>query len=277
MPDLEDNKGRILNAAILIAIPASLALVHVLAPTSLRQQLVFDHSEPSLLTMWASTHIHWSISHLTSNLLGHATAVLPTYFILTYENREREFRKLLIVFVLVLPFLIQAADYAFFQWMLGAKDAATRGFSGIVGALFGLLFAALLGLVQRESGDWRKSFFVGQAVILLVLGNILFSSGTLTFTVAGVVALGIARTLWALLPNEFVRDAEARRQFANEYFMPGVLGLYAAAVLIILLPALFPVNWIHEDSVTNIFAHFVGLGLGFFIAIVAPHVYGYSQ
>lgn len=277
MPNLESNRGRRLNAVILIAIPAALALIHILIPASLRQQYVFDHSDPSLLTMWTSTYIHRSLSHLTNNLLGYTTAVLPTYFILAYLNREREFRKLLTVFLLALPFLIHAADYAVFQWLLGAKDAATRGFSGIVGALFGFLFATLLGLVQRISGDWRKSFFVGQAVILLVMGNILFSSGALTFTVAGVVAIGIALTIWALLPNELVREAEARRQFANAYFIPTLLALYAAAVLVILLPALFPIDWIHEDSVTNIFAHFVGLGIGFFISIVAPHVYGYSR
>lgn len=250
------------DAVLLAGIPVVLVLVHFGLPPALRHRLVFDHSAPSLLTMWSSSYVHRSDAHLYGNLVGYAVVVFPTYFIFAYEERRRAFRQLLASFLLGLPFALAAANYAFYQWVLHLPNAANRGFSGIVGALFGLLFASLVGLVYRESGEWVRAFAAGSALILGVLGVIVVYGGIMTGTLGVLLAVGLVASLSALLPRDLVGDRERLRAFVSEHRVPLALGLYGAAVIVVLLPALFPIDWVGTTSVTNIFAHFVGFLLG---------------
>lgn len=71
-----------------------------------------------------------------------------------------------------------------------SESTATRGFSGIVAALFGLLYAATVGYVW-ELVDWRRAADTALLVLLLTMVGILFRGGQLDLTVAAVAAVGV--------------------------------------------------------------------------------------
>ena len=221
--------------------------------------MVFDHSEFSIITLWTSAYVHIDLEHLLSNLVGYIAGTAPTLLLFTYKKRHQVFRRILVVFLVAFPPLIAISNYAIFQFGLQAENAATRGFSGVVAAIFGLLFAAVLEVVW-ERASWKETFGIGASILLLSMIGILILGGSLTMEVLAFGGLGVLLSLSLVVSVDALRRPIAT---AQEYWMEMILIPYCVAVLVFFIPRLFPINWIQSGRLTNIFSHSIGLLLGF--------------
>lgn len=257
---MSDTVSKTRTTTILtLLIPLGLAAIHFLLPESLRDVMVFDHSEFSIITLWTSAFVHLDFGHLLSNLVGYIAGIVPTLVLFTYQKRHRVFRRILFVFLVTFPPLIAISNYAIFQFGLQAENAATRGFSGVIAAIFGLLFAAVLEVIW-EQASWKETFGIGASVLLLSMIGILIRGGSLTLEMLGLGVFGVLLSLSLVVSLDALRHPIAT---AREYWLEMLLVPYCVAVLVVFIPLLFPINWIQDGSITNIFGHGIGLLLGF--------------
>lgn len=257
---MSDTVSKTRTTTILtLLIPIGLAAIHFLLPESLRDAMVFDHSEFSIITLWTSAFVHLDSGHLLSNLVGYIVGIVPTLMLFTYQKRHQVFRRILLVFLVTFPPLIAISNYAIFQFGLQAENAATRGFSGVIAAIFGLLFAAVLEVI-REQTSWKETFGIGASVLLLSMIGILIHGESLTIEMLGLGVFGVLLSFSLVVSLDALRHPIAT---AREYWLEMLLVPYCVAVLVVFIPLLFPINWIQGGSITNIFGHGIGLLLGF--------------
>ena len=252
-----------------IAIAAVLAGLHFLLPQSIQDQLVFQHANLNPLTMWTSAFVHLDNQHLFSNLQGYATAIAPLYILYWHWGRRRDLRRAVLLMLLVFPFLVSGASYLVFRFVYHASEmTVTRGFSGIVGALAGFLFASLVAFLADRYGRFR-GLSAGMLMLLVALGALLFSvSAVVTWWEMGLVVFGIVLEASILVPREvLVRPGELRRVFEENWEAFGLV-VYGFLAVVVLVLGLFPAEVVHEGGMTNIFGHGVGFGLGAIFGLV---------
>lgn len=158
--DIDSNRWTetLRTALLLLAIPATLAVIHLLSTPEIRSGLIFDHDRFRIYTLWTSAYIHRSFSHLNGNLLGFAVVIVALWPFFYFDKTQKEFRHILMAFLAVLPPLISFSDYLVYRYLLGANNqVATRGFSGILAALFGLLFVVVVKEVHTIISDWQRT------------------------------------------------------------------------------------------------------------------------
>lgn len=97
-----------------------------------------------------------------------------------HRDRQRILRWSLIAFLVVFPFLVSLSDYVIFYHIFGAKSAATRGFSGVVAELFGLLLASLIEFVWDRTSI-KEATGVGLAIVLSTMVMMLVIAGEVHF------------------------------------------------------------------------------------------------
>lgn len=263
----EDRRDTAWTLGLVLAIPVFLTLLYYLLPEAIHNAFVFDHSRFSVYTLWTSAYIHRNFSHLTSNLLGYAIAILPLLLIYSRCEGLERFRNLLLVFLVGVPPLVSISDYLIFRFVLGvAEESATRGFSGVVAALYGLLFATLVGYVY-ELRDWIAAVNFGLAIVLATLGGVLFYSGVGSLLLYGVVAGGVAIVGVNLVSLNVICDGGRLKDAIKKWGHDGILVAYGGLVIVLIVPMMFPINWVGQESVTNIFGHAAGFLLGCLLAI----------
>lgn len=253
------------DLALLAALPAALALLHLFLPPSVHDALVFVHADPSPVTAWTAAFVHLDDQHLVSNVVGYSAAVLPAYLLFAYRDRRRAFWVALLAFLAVVPLVASTASYLVYKHVFHVSETAvSRGFSGVVAACYGLLYAGTVGFV-RELSDWRRAVNFGLAVLLLVLVGILFRGGALEPVVAAVAGVGVVLVGSDLVPRDAWR--EPRRVLGQMAREPGSVLLigYCALVVVVMVPGLFPLNWVQGGQVSNVVAHGVGFGVGVLI------------
>lgn len=253
-----------LDGVVFATITLGLALLHVLIPIELHNALVFDHSEPRLWALWTSAYVHADLQHLVSNLLGFGMAILPTWFVFRWRGRQPVPRRLVLMYLVVFPVVLAVASFGFYQFLLGADAAATRGFSGIVGAIFGLLFVAVLEIVY-DLTDWRGVTGVGMAVLLVAMLQMLLRAGAATVPVIALGLVGVVLSVTLVVPRTHPR--EWVRMFKGDS-EPISLAGFGTLVVVVVLPHLFPIRWIQPNQVIDIFGHAAGVALGIISGII---------
>jgi len=135
---------RTLDFAALLGIAVALAVIYVLVPGD--SPLVFNYSDPSVLTMWTAAAHHDSVSHLISNTTTYALVIGVTYHLYAAQERRTNFWVIVVGCLLITPLVTTAADYWLLvvQWDIVAASATAQGFSGVVTALVGVLFVSLI-------------------------------------------------------------------------------------------------------------------------------------
>ncbi|EJN61570.1 hypothetical protein [Halogranum rubrum] len=255
-----------LDLALILSIPLLLVALHYGVAPATRNQFVFDHDQIALVDMYAANFLHLDDAHLRGNLLGYVAAIAPTWALYAVDDEHRRFRRTLAGFVLGLPLLISLGDYLVFRYAFEATaNSATRGFSGIVSALFGWLFVATVALVWRDV-DAQRAIYTALTIVLGILGGIVLLSGIATPAILGALGVGVVLSATGFVPWETVRSG-GLLDAAREHWTLIQLVAYAGLALLLIVPGLFPVDWIGEGSVTNIFGHAVGFGLGVVISV----------
>jgi len=248
---------------LLLSIPVTLAILHWMITPDIRTVLIFDHSRFNVYTLWTSAYVHRNIDHLNGNLLGYSVALAALWPIFYRNNTQKELRNIVLAFLIVLPPLISVSDYLVYRYLLNVTDqVATRGFSGIVAALFGLLLVIVVKEVHTICQNWQRTTNYFLALILSILGGIVLYSGIGTLVIYISIVVGLVLVVFGVIPlDKLLNPGQMVQDIKTRPFQIGLIS-YGSAVLVFLVPALFPVNWIHQQSVTNIFGHAAGLLFG---------------
>jgi membrane associated rhomboid family serine protease len=257
------------DVAALVAAPLVLVGVFLL-PAELRRSLVFDYTDPSLPTAFASAFVHLDTTHLLVNLATYGL-VVPVVFVLSVvSGRRQQFFTAFVTFLLVLPVLLSYLNLAIL------RSSVAFGFSGVVMAFAGYLPLALAAYadVHFDIGP-RTSlapvlFFLALGLIAaLSVQSVVPDNATVFLGTSGlVIATLLSAVLYGVSVYQrgtgFVR--KTRRAAARSgYFELAVTGL----VLVFALPFVgFPTDPTLGDGAVNLYVHLLGYALGFLVPYV---------
>jgi len=250
-----------LDGILLLSVPLFLAAIHFLAPTTLQNTLVFDHTRFNVYTLLTAAYVHASNTHLYSNLVGYALTAVYTYALCLFVDERRWFRRTLPIHLIALPILVNLTSYAIFAIQYPDADPVSRGFSGVVGGLGGFLLVALYVFVKKRH-DGQLAYAIGLTIFLLLMQLIdLRYAGGFRLSVTGLILLGgvlvFGQYAWRGVE---VPEGEARR---DAVISAGAVGL-VGVVLGVLILGLFPEAeaLVEGGTFTNVFAHAAGFVWG---------------
>lgn len=260
---------------VLVALPGILSLSWLLGiGNGLGFSLAADSVAAdgrTLLTAFTANYIHVSGRHLFDNLLNFWLTLFGLYPLVAIAGWERRFRRLTVVYLLVVPFVVAWVTLA----TLGqVTDQLSVGFSGVVAAFLGLVPVVLVaagGELTDGALDPAWSvvpFFASLAVVFAVPSVWYFPVQPLVALGCGGAGLLAAGLLWWVAPPQGIvaaaRPLSADHRLAlligTTVFVSGVAG---ALVLV-------PLG-------TNVWGHLTGYVAGFLLAyldyVIAPAVW----
>ena len=257
---------------LLFALPATLSLSWLLGiGDGLGFSLAVDSVTAdgrTLLTAFTANYVHVSGRHLFDNLLNFWLTLFGLYPLVAIAGWERQFRRLTVGYLLVVPFVVAWVTLA----TLGqVTDQPSAGFSGIVAAFLGLV-PVVLAAAGGELTDGRLDpawsvvpFFASLAVVFAVPSVWYFPAEPLVALGCGGAGLLAAGLLWWVEPpREIIAAAQplsADHRLAlligTTVFVFGVVG-----ALVIVPPG------------TNVWGHLTGYVVGFLLPylgyVIAP-------
>lgn len=263
---------RWVDVVIMAAVPVVLGLVFTRS-VELRRSLVFDYTDPSLLTAFTANFVHLDGSHLLVNV-GLYLLVVPVVYALSVTTGDRQrfytvFVTVLCVFPVVLSYLNLAV----------LRPAFAVGFSGIVMAFVGYLPVALSRYlaVQFEIGPRRAVapalFFFSLAIIAtLSVQSVVPENTTVLLGTSGLTLAALLTTILYGLP--IVEQGNIRRKLGVALDRSGYFELAAVAIVLCLaVPFVaFPVTPSASGGILNLYVHLLGYALGFMVTYVTGEI-----
>ena len=264
------ERTNLLDITLLLSLPAVLVLVY-LSPVSLRESLVFEYAEPTLLTAFVSAFIHLDKIHLLVNL-GVYALIIPVLFVLSLatQNRRR-FYTAFVTFLFVFPFVLSYLNLAIF------RPSVAFGFSGVAMAFVGYLPFALANYLNDvfdvgPANQIAPMLFLLSLLCIAVLSvqsapTIDRSIGIITIIAVLVAVLSALR--YAL--TVYNRNGELQSKLRAVLRTPGHFEL--AMITLVLIFAIqfvaFPPDPALGSGVLNLYVHFLGYALGFLAVFTA--------
>ncbi|WP_050032277.1 hypothetical protein [Halorubrum halophilum] len=255
------------DLTLILAVPALLASIYFLTPTTLQQQLALRPSDPQWYSVFTAAYVHAGVDHLRGNVVGYLIAVSYAYWLCLYTDRRQWFRRTVIGLLVVTPIVVNGVDLLVFGTVLPEVEGYSRGFSGVVGGFGGFLLVAFIVAVWDTYGsELAEVVGVSLVLLLLLLVSVVYAGGIQPI-VAGLVTLGIGLQVVGSL---YQRDWElptvdvASRAFAFQLASGGLV----VTVLAFLVLQLFPAALVEGGTLTNIVSHGIGIILGSIIAYV---------
>lgn len=255
---------RVVDISILVAIPALLTSIHFLLPASVYENLVFTFDNANPVTAWTTAYLHESPRHLYDNLAGYATAIGFTYYLYAAElQRRRLFWTTVAVLLAVTPFVTTAIDYIILYQYAGllAASGTSVGFSGIVSAFGGMLFAGIGGFVAAEYDAWDALHTV-LLITLAALGALTTINSILTPTIAVLLSIGFILLGVQLVPAAVIRSPAQRSNYLRQHAGTATTVVVCGTVVCVLVVGMLPLNVVQNGSFVNILAHTTGFIFG---------------
>lgn len=246
----------------LAAVVALLVAIHAVLPAGLQEEFAFRQSLDRPETLLTAAYLHVDDRHLVNNLVGYAVAALYAYVLCLAAGERRWFWLTTLSLLVAGPALVNLTSMA----LWGLADAGdlppSRGFSGVVAAFGGFLAVALL-VSLRQAYSRLAVLYVGEFVLLVVLGELLVIyadsppavGGALVIAALGLVGLGLGRHAY---PEGVPEDRDGWASLLGAVLEVG----FVALVLSVLVYGLFPAQLVADGSLTNVFAHLSGLAWG---------------
>lgn len=273
-----DSTGRYIispaDAAVLVTIPVTLAGLHFLLSDGTYSQFVFTFGDASLVTVWTSVFLHGSVSHLYSNLIGYGVGIGFAYYLYVQElGRRRRFWVTVAALFIVVPPVATVIDYLVLYRYAGlvGVGATSSGFSGIVSALGGVIFAGM-GVLVTEEYDRTTGTNTMLLVLPVALGGLAAANRIMTPAIASLA--GIAILLQAtrfVSPADLRHRARLHARLAEHAENIARVGAYGAVVCVFLY-LILPVEFVQTEGFTNILAHTVGFVSGTLGAILVESI-----
>jgi hypothetical protein len=266
-------RSTVADAVVLAAVPLVLAGVFRL-PRNVRSSLVFEYTDPSLVTAFASAFVHFDRTHLLVNVGTYAVVVAVVFALAVTSGYRRQFYVVFFNFVLVLPALLSYLNLSVVRSSVGF------GFSGVVMAFAGYLPVALAEYAETHFDIGPRTAvapvlaFLSLALIaVLSVQSVITENTTVLLGISGlVVATVLSATLYAVSVSERQPDLTGKLTRAAEktgYFELGVVAL----VLVFGLPFVaFPADPQRASSAVNLYVHLLGYALGFLVTYVVAEL-----
>jgi FtsH-binding integral membrane protein len=267
------ERTTLLDITLLLSPPSILALLYVL-PVELRESLVFDYTEPTLLTAFTSTFIHLDKSHLLVNL-GVYALIVPVLFILSIATRNRRrFYTVFVTFLFVFPLVLSYLNLVIF------RPSVAFGFSGVAMAFVGYLPFALANYLD-DVFDVGPANQIAPMLFLLSLICIAVLSvqsappigrSVVLSTLISVLVAVLSVLLYALAV--YNRNGELRSNLRAVFRTPWHFELAVIAIVLIFAIQFvaFPPDPSLGDGVLNLYVHFLGYSLGFLVIFTAVEI-----
>lgn len=252
------------DLAILFSVPILLLGVFSL-PVATRRSLVFDYTDPTLVTAVAAPFVHLSPSHLAVNVLGYFLVVPVAYLLSVASGRRARFFAAFLTFVLVFPALLSALNLAV------VRPTGGVGFSGVVMAFVGYLPLALADYLEARADVGPSGtvapvlFFLGIALVAgLSVQSVQQDRATVLLGTAGLILTALLGALlyWLSTPD---RAGDVFRKILRMSRRPGNAELFgfAAILFVSFFFVAFPPAAADGATAINVYVHLLGYALGF--------------
>lgn len=252
------------DVLVLLSVPIALVAVFLLPVTTL-QSLVFEYTDPTLLTAFAAPFVHLGVTHLAVNVLGYVLIVPVAYLLSVASGRRERFFVVFVTFVLVFPVLLSYLNLAV------RRPTASVGFSGVIMAFVGYLPLALADYLD-ERADVGPSetvapvlFFLGMALVAgLSIQSVQRDRATVLLGTGGLILTAILSALlyWLSAPDHAIDVYRKVRTTAGRAGSVELLG-FASVVFVSFFFVAFPPEVADGGTVVNVYVHLLGYALGF--------------
>lgn len=254
---LDSHWVRTLECVVLVAIPSVLVMIFAL-PTTFRESLRLDYTDPTLLTAYASHFVHFDTGHLLVNIFGYVVCVGLAYGCCLSSGRRNEFWIGFATVFLVFPLVFSVLN------ILPLRPRMGYGFSGIVLAFVGFL---PLGLVWFMEDAIDSRFRNEHALMLFFLGATLVAFIHLPTSLLHRTVVISAITVGGVAVIPVVRQVSIRTLVARGLPQIGCLELAGVTFLVYftMIVISFPVQTGQSGTIVNVYLHFLGFTFGFLI------------
>ncbi len=249
-----------------VLIPLLLVLIFTYS-NDLKNLLILNLHNPTLLSMIGSNYIHSSFNHLVGNVLFYYLIMIFVFAFDALTNRTM-FSLNLPLFFLILPLICSSLMIFVFNSL--EYNITSNGFSGVVSCLFGYLSFSLFHFIKEYYNiEFKRSIFQLMWVILLI--NLFLISLIYGF----ILVLPIILVL-CILPIYYTKN-----DFNKIFTLLNKIGpLPRGAILVSFILCLclgiqflFPETITSDGNITNIFLHYIGYIFGiFFTGIISTYL-----
>jgi hypothetical protein len=257
----EVRGGAELRDILLISIiPVVLTGVFLL-PKPVQQGLMLDFQNVSVFNLFSYAFAHRGLNHFANNLVSYVTLVPLSYLLCVLGDEKKFFRYSWLTFVLLVPPVI-----ALIELVSPVSPNSAAGFSGVASAFLGFLPISLVLFLRNRVS---KSIQAAHALVLLLV-----VLGVTSYTYSGISASTVGTFAATMLLAAFYTYRtgvdEFKRAFSDLAAMQGHLQLVLFAFLLFLATPrmIFPANISRAGGTVDIFAHYLGLILGFFLTLL---------
>lgn len=250
---------------VLALVPVILGVVQFFGPESVQSLLTYDSAAVSLHGLFGHWAVHYTGQHLLDNVIGYAVIVWMAYLLAWYAGERRWFRLSTLTILVVVPAVSISASALAFEAIEPALSYTSRGASGVVAALAGLLYALSLGLFRRLT-DPRGTISLGGTILIIVLTGLLVQVGSPEPVVVGGI-LGAAGLVLVLDTALRLRGRGLAEIRWRTVLVVLVVGYGVTALLYVIFLSLFPADPFGGPTITNVFSHASGFVLGTVITV----------
>lgn len=184
----------LLELSILIAIPVALAALYFWTSRSFQELLVLNHTDPNFHMFWTASFVHEhrpDHSHLYNNIAVYLLLIVPTWILYHLKIERKRFWLYLASILTIGPVVINGASYLLLHEIAGNQITRDRGFSGIVGAIDGLLIGTIINSVAQEQEEKVGIFSVTMFCSFLMLGLGVATRRPLALLIGVLILVGI--------------------------------------------------------------------------------------
>lgn len=254
------NSQRNLVPLTLICVIPSLVLgyLSLAAPTEITNQLEFWYSDPSLISIWGSSLIHFNISHFATNLLVYVSVIIPAYAVFLLRDQLRLFWWTGLSLAIATPPVVRGFDWLILAYHLElvAPTATARGFSGLVSAVGGMLLAASL-LTLRDRYGTPYTIRVSFVIFCSLVSYTAVATPVLPTPVFIIGVLGAVEYIHRYIQSP--QELPNRLKVAINTEPELTIALLAACGF---LTAIIPTDPISNGIFSGVTAHIAGTGCG---------------
>ena len=241
-------------------VPLVLILFFVM-PSGLQSQIILKPMQPTFISAFFSNYLHTNLEHLVSNLFFYLIVLL---FLFNLETEKKRFYVVAVGLLLVLPLISSLIII-----LVLSRIPPSLGFSAIVSGFLGYFVYAIYANVKTKYYPKLKYSFLGLFLMLNVLFwsiawsayELLMISSILTICVLYLNRQAIKQTMLKIKPKI---KQPLKKSFPISVFISFTLAFAVLGFLILL-----PRNVIGpNNSIVNIFAHYVGYLVGLSLPLI---------
>jgi len=235
---------------LIVVLPAIACLLVYFSDESLKKTLTLIPSESTIVTIYTTNFVHYTLDHLMGNLASYLIFSFLSLIIYHRLGYRRIFELSLIIILLIVP--VASSLFSEVAIPSSTKINSVYGFSAMSSAILGLFgFGIVLYMPLGEETDIKYYY----------LFLMLISAGAVAITYKAVyLAVAFISSAIALLAFT-ARKHRDNPERVKRFFK----ALLLLATYLFSLGFVFPERLISCHGIVNIVGHWVGLALGIII------------